>query len=53
MEEAFLIMLYRMKNRTLSDMEEEFGIDYTVICRVFNTTIEDLVARHNHLLNDN
>jgi hypothetical protein len=53
-EEAFLIMLYRMtKNRMFTDIQEEFGIEYTQLCRIFNSTIEEIVARHHHLLSDN
>jgi hypothetical protein len=53
-EEAMLIMLNRLTHtRKLTDMESEFGIDYTQICRIFNTTINIFVDRNSHLLFDN
>ena len=49
-EEAFLILLFRMaRPRTLVEASEEFGIERTQICRIFNTTMQ-LVVMRNHLL---
>jgi nuclease HARBI1 len=50
-EEAFLIMLCRMASyQRLSDMEEHFGIDYSMLSRIFNTCVEEVVANKYHLL---
>lgn len=53
-EEAFLILLHRMAvyNR-LTDMEREFGIEYTQLNRIFNYFVEYIVGRHYHKLYDN
>ena len=49
-EEAFLIMLFRMaRPRTLVEASEEFGIDHSQICRIFNTIMQ-LVVQRNHIL---
>ena len=53
-EEAFLILLRRMAvyNR-LTDMEEEFGIEYTQLDRVFNAMVNRIVAAHHIKVFDN
>ncbi len=40
-EEGCLILIYRLTtHRKFTDVETEFGIDYTQLCRIFNTMIE-------------
>ena len=48
-EEALLIMLRRMAYQRFIDMEEEFKMDYTTLCRTFNECV-DYVGHHKHLL---
>ena len=53
-EEAFLIFLARMKSyERFTDLQDEFGLDYSQLCRIFNTTLSMVVARNRHLLFDN
>jgi hypothetical protein len=41
------LMLYRLKYaRKLTDIEEEFGLDYIKICRIFSTTIAIFVDKN-------
>jgi hypothetical protein len=53
-EEAFLIMLYRMTSyEKFTRMQHEFGIEYTQLSRIFKCTIALLVERNHYLLTDN
>ena len=53
-EEAFLILLFRMTSYKLfSDVESHFGIDFSMLCRIFNTCVEQVVVDNYHLLYDN
>lgn len=53
-EEAFLIMMYRMASyQRLSDLEIHFGLDNSLLCRIFNATVEQVVTEKHHLLFDN
>ena len=53
-KEAFLILLFQMTSyQRFSDMESHFGIDYSMLCHIFNKCVEQVVADNYHLLFDN
>ncbi len=53
-EEAFLIFLNRQfALKKLSDMEDEFGIDYTTLSRCYNDVSHRLKLAHHNRLFDN